>query len=335
MKNTRLSLEGKFLTMGLLLAVLLAWQWLPMPRPAGSQPVNPVLGDASYVARFGALPTGASDEDSRIQTHLAYAEAYLRAHTPAELPPAQRQRRTHLLCLLRTYWQAGVFPRNYDYANERRPCFIDRTGRICAVGYLVEQTAGRAAAEAVNQRHQYDEVLAMHDATLNQWAAGNGLSVRECAMIQPTYQGPVVGGNSIEAGYGISSAVLSGFNVTALMLNRPASLPQGREGRFLPALAVMSGAVQIVVGATNFPKVVEVSPGFNRYPPTVEQNQSQTILSIANIGLGTATLLLGTWNLLHKPTAAPAARTSWNVGPAPAAPGQLAGGASLYLTRRL
>jgi len=321
----------------LLLATLVIWQERPTPRPAGNQAINPVLGDASYVARFGALPTGASDEDSRIQTHLAYTEAYLRAHTPAKLPLAQRQRRTHLLDLLRTYWQAGVFPRNYDYANQRRPCFIDRAGRICAVGYLVEQTAGHAAAEAVNQRHQYDEVLAMHDATLNQWAAGNGLSVRECAMIQPTYgyyPSPTVGGNNINTGYGVSSAVLGGANVTMLLLNRPALLPPGREDRLLPALAVMSGMAQIVVGASNFPEKV-VDPGFGRYPTTVVPNESQKLLSIANIGLGTATLLLGTWNLLHKPATAPAARTSWNVGPAPAAPGQLAGGASLYLTRRL
>jgi hypothetical protein len=71
--------------------------------------------------------------------------------------------------------------------DDRKPCFIDDGGNICAVGYLVEQTAGRAAAEAINARHQYDELLAMDDPTLLAWATKSGFTLTELAMIQPTY----------------------------------------------------------------------------------------------------------------------------------------------------
>lgn len=289
-----------------------------------TQPINPLLGDASYVARFGTVPSATAAEDLRIQTHLAYVEQVLRARPVAHLPARLRQRRAHSLNLLRAYWQAGVFPRNYAYAGRRQPCFIDRAGRICAVGYLVAQTAGRPVAELVNQRHQYDEVLAMHDATLDEWVAGSGLSLRECAMIQPAYGGPT----TIEPAYGISSAALSGANVAALLLNRPAALPAGRAGRLLPAVAVLTGTAQAALGVVNYPR----QDGYSIYQN--EPKESKKILSMTNIGLGTATLLLGAWNLLHQPAPAASPRTSWSVGPAPAAPGQ-SGGASLYLTRRL
>ncbi|MEJ7663204.1 MAG: hypothetical protein WKG07_28520 [Hymenobacter sp.] len=66
-----------------------------------------MVGDVSYVARFGEAPTATTPDLVRIQTHLAYAEQQLRQRTPAGLPAAQRQRRAQLLDLLHDYWQAG------------------------------------------------------------------------------------------------------------------------------------------------------------------------------------------------------------------------------------
>lgn len=297
--------------------------------PVTLAPVNPVVGDASYVARFGRGPTARTPDALRIQTHLVYAELLLRQRTPAGLPAALRQRRAHLLDLLHTYWQAGVFPRNEASDGQRHPCFIDRAGRLCAVGYLVAQTAGRPAAERINQRFQYSNLLDVHDAALSRWVASSGLSLTDCALIQPTYgpiYTPVATGNNIPVGYGATSAVLGGLNLSAIALN--SSEAGHQSGRWLPLLTMASGATQAMLGATRFPD--NPQPGFSGTPPT---NESQKNLSIANLGIGTATLLFGTWNLLHRPARPP--RTAWNVGPAPGVVAARPPGWCLAMTRRL
>ncbi|TDN38994.1 hypothetical protein E4631_12535 [Hymenobacter sp. UV11] len=285
-------------------------------------PVNAVVGDASYLAFFGEAPTAATPDFLRIQTHLAYAEQLLRQRTPAGLPAAQRQRRAQLLDLLHSYWQAGVFPHNEAPDGQRHPCFIDGTGRICAVGYLVEQTASRAAAERINRRFQYQDITQMRDVALSRWVAGSGLSVADCALIQPTYnfQQP----ETLTNGYATSSALLGGANLAAIALNRSAAGQQ--TGRWLPLLTMATGATQAIVGMGNFPSE-------DNYYST--SGDARRYVSIANVGVGTATLLFGTWSLLHRSAAnSQLPRTSWNVGPSPAGGGQLASGTSLFVTRR-
>ncbi len=298
------------------------------PALGALAPVNPVVGDASYVARFGRGPTARTPDALRVQTHLAYAEQQLRRRTPAHLPAARRQRRAHLLDLLHAYWQAGVFPRNEAPDGQRHPCFIDRAGRLCAVGYLVAQTAGRPAAERINQRFQYRNLLDMHDAALRRWVAGSGLSLADCALIQPTYgpvYTPVATGNNVPVGYGAASAVLGGANAAAIALNSSAAGQQ--TGKWLPLLTMASGAAQVVLGATRFPDGPQ--PGFGGTPPP---NESQKTLCFANLGVGTATLLFGTWNLLHRPAQGP--RAAWNVAPAPGGATRPSGWC-LAMTRRL
>lgn len=300
--------------------------------PGALAPVNPVVGDASFVARFGRGPTVDTPDALRIQTHLAYAEQQLRQRTPGALPAALRQRRAHLLNLLHAYWQAGVFPQNAAPDGRRHPCFIDGSGRICAVGYLVEQTAGRAAAERINRRFQYSNLLDMRDDALGRWVAQSGLSLADCALIQPSYgpvYTPVATGNNIPNGYGTASAVLGGLNVSAVALN--ASDAGHQAGRWLPWLTMASGTTQIVLGATRFPD----APATTFNGAALPTNESQKLLSMANIGVGTATVLFGAWNLLHRPAAtSQAPRTSWNVGPAPAGAGPRPDGMSLFLARR-
>lgn len=85
--------------------------------------------------------------------------------------------------------------------------------------------------------------------------------------------------------------------------------------------------INTLVGATNFPSETadyKASSDARRY------------VSIANVGVGTATLLFGTWSLLHRGGTASSQlpRTSWNVGPSPAGGGQPANGTSLFVTRR-
>jgi hypothetical protein len=123
------------------------------PSVDTSQLVNPVLGDISYESKFGLKPNAATDNNLRIRTHLEYVENLLRNKDVSELSADLQTKRNHLLDLLHDYWTNGVFPKNYDYADQRKPCFIDKDGTICAVGYLVEQTTGRQVADNINSKH--------------------------------------------------------------------------------------------------------------------------------------------------------------------------------------
>lgn len=151
-------------------------------------PINAILRDFSYTQKFGHAPDEKSDETVRIKTHLEFVEKVLRMKDVSSLPVALQKNRMHVIDLLHDYWTAGIFPRNFDFPDMRIPCFIDRENRICAVGYLVEQTAGREIAEQINSEFQYSNLLDMSDATIDSWIASSGLTKKECAMIQPTYE---------------------------------------------------------------------------------------------------------------------------------------------------
>lgn len=188
--------------------------------------------------------------------------------------------------------EVGIFPRNYDHPEGRVPCFIDRDGRICAVGYLVEQTAGRDAAERINRAHQYDAILAMNDAAVDDWIAGSGLSKEEAAMIQPTY-GPVSYAEPIPGGYAIGTALLSGTNlaVGAVNAGQLHSRPTSRGAAFA---GLLTGAGQIVLGIAKYP-VDEAGGGWGGIVPS---SNGLRAVSMVNIGVGTATVVLSAWNLI-------------------------------------
>lgn len=149
--------------------------------------INPIIGDQSYFMKYGVLPNDQTNDHDRIQTHLAYAEFLMRTTDVSHLSPEENTKRNHTLDLLHEYWTRGQFPMNADYASERQPCFIDDNGTICAVGYLVEQTAGRNVAELISERHLYQTILEMKDPILDEWVQSSGLTLEECAIIQPSY----------------------------------------------------------------------------------------------------------------------------------------------------
>ena len=116
-----------------------------------SQWVNLILGDISYESAFGHKPDATTDNNLRIRTHLEYVENLLRNKNVSDLSTNLQTKRNHLLDLLHDYWTNGVFPKNYDYVDQRKPCFIDKDGTICAVGYLLEQTTSRQVADGITQ----------------------------------------------------------------------------------------------------------------------------------------------------------------------------------------
>jgi hypothetical protein len=272
-----------------------------------SEPVNAVLGDASFMALYGEAPGASASEDLRIRTHLQYVEELLRKATVTHLSSDQQRNRARILDHLHNYRLSGNFPRNYDHPGDRRPCFIDRDGNICAVGYLVEQTAGRELAEEINRHFQYAYISEMELPELANWVEASGLSLQECAMIQPQYQGwwPVPDNNHIEPGYAIGSAALSGANLSIMAING-IQLLNGRQTIAIPAIGLVTGTGQLVYGLGMYPR-----PGNNVVDNPVNRN-----VSMVNIGVGTSTLVLSAVNLA---TRKEDRRNAWNVFSMPVA----------------
>ena len=267
--------------------------------------VNPILGDISFETRFGYKPNATTDETLRIKVHLEYVEDLLRKKDVSRLPVDLQNKRNRLLDLLHDYWTNGRFPKNYDYPDQRKPCFIDNDGAICAVGYLIEKTSGRAVAEKINSKHKYEYLLAMNDVEVDKWILTSGLTKEECAMIQPEY-GPtgVYSYNYISPGYGISSSIIGGVNIS-MNTGNAIQIAKGSDNKMVPIIGLVTGAGQIALGSVMFPQEY-AGIGINR------TNESQKILSMVNIGLGTSTIVLSAWNLITN-RKQKEKRTTWNV----------------------
>ena len=82
-------------------------------------------------------------------------------------------------------------------------------------------------------------------------------------------------------------------------------ISKGAKNKTVPIIGLITGAGQITHGALNYPKDQITWSGINI-------NTSQRNLSLINIGLGTSTLLLSSWNLIinRKPKEK---SFSWNV----------------------
>jgi hypothetical protein len=287
------------------------------------QTVNAVVGDISYIQTFGHQPTKETDENARLQTHLKYVEKFLRNKNISSLTAEQKENRVKMLDLLNEYWIAGVFPKNYDYPDQRIPCFIDKDGNICAVGYLIEQTAGRQIAEKINSKFKYEYLLATNDQTVDSWIQASGLTKEECAMIQPTY-GTAPTNNYISPAYGVSSSLFGGLNLSLNTING-IQISKGANNKTVPILGLITGAGQITLGALNYPKEQMTMNG-------ILVNQSQRNLSLINIGLGTSTMILSSWNLItnRKPKEK---SLSWNIYSIPTQDSNT--GLGFSLTKRL
>jgi hypothetical protein len=261
-----------------------------------SQLINPIIGDISFETRFGYAPDEHTDNTLRIQTHLAYVEERLRSKDVSHLSEELQDNRNHLLNLLHAYWNAGIFPKNDDYPDQRKPCFIDKAGSICAVGYLVEQTAGRTVAEYINKRYQYDVLSDIHNPILDQWILKSGLTKEECATIQPMYRQ-----EPIPKAHVVSSSIFSGVNASVCVLNT-FQMAAGTSNGVLPVAGLVSGAGQIVLGISTFPEKYSMYRTGNR------QN-----LSWFNMGLGAFSMYMSTWNLFYQRKKKRSITTTWDI----------------------
>lgn len=260
-----------------------------------SNTVNSILGDISFEKKFGTSPDFLTDNNLRIQTHLEYVENLLRKKDVSWLPIELQEKRENILDKLHEYWVNGIFPKNYDYVNQRRPCFIDKDGSICAVGYLIEQTTSRQIAENINHKFKYDYLLDMDDEAIDSWILSNGLTKQECAMIQPAY-GPsptyTYPNDYIPTAYGVSSSILCGLNASLITVNGM-QIVRGYKNPALPIIGLASGVGQIILGATMWP-----ADQYDGWTGQTYSNNSQKTLCMVNIGIGTSTMILSTINLI-------------------------------------
>ncbi len=288
-----------------------------------NQTVNAIIGDISFIETLGQQPTSETDEKVRLQTHLKYVEKLLRNKDVSSLTKEQKANRLKMLDLLNEYWTAGVFPKNYDHPDQRIPCFIDKDGNVCAVGFLIEQTAGRQIAEEINSKFKYDYLLAMNDQTIDIWVQSSGFTKEECAMIQPAY-GPASTDNYISPTYGISSSLIGGLNLSLNTING-IQISKGGNNKTVPILGMVAGIGQVTLGVLNYP---EEQMSFNG----ILVNESQRNLSLINIGIGTSTIILSSWNLITNRN--PKEKSlSWNIYSFPTQENNM--GIGFRLTKRL
>ena len=176
-----------------LLASTTAYALPPGADPMLREGANHHKGDDSFVALFGRAPTEADDERLRMAVHLQYVHDWL-ASRPATRPELAGKRKA-LLAALQRYIAKGTTPQNTSLP-WRTPVFIDDQGNICAVGYLIESSVGRALPEKIAKLHKYDflEDIAASMPEVAQWIEESGLTLDELASIQPAYDEPSVEG---------------------------------------------------------------------------------------------------------------------------------------------
>ncbi|MBO6525331.1 MAG: hypothetical protein JJ971_15995 [Balneolaceae bacterium] len=253
-----------------------------------NQTINAVLGDVSFVDEFGRLPNDGDSETLRITTHLKYVTSLLESADVSHLSTSQLKNRQHLISLLKTYTEENPFPINYDYLNERRPTFIDKHGNICAVGYLVQQTAGQGAAKAINTEFKYEYLMEMESELLDGWLAESGLTKKEAAMIQPAYGPSETVENNIRTDYLVSSIGLAFLQVagTSYSLSDKYS---AKSGVYFSTFSSGLASTSIILGLYNLNRY-ESTKQSCCFSETTVVNEHKRNFSIANIAFGSASL---------------------------------------------
>ena len=148
-----------------------------------------MIGGESWVAAHGEVPGEEVGEVERIQTHLRHVISRLERVDVSALSPAQRANRAWALEGLSEYVEGGVFPQRDrgDGFSGRRPRFVDARGVHCAVGEMLRRTGHGALAQRIDGEHEFAFVPEIDTPGLARWASAFGFSVRELAMIQPSY----------------------------------------------------------------------------------------------------------------------------------------------------
>jgi hypothetical protein len=279
-------------------------------KPAGSATINQVIGDESYIRAYGEKPANDVPDPVRIRIHLEYVEDILRNRPSNHLTDSQKQNREKYLGLLRDYTELNKFPHNDGHPDDRRPTFISEDGRICAVGYLVEQTAGRKLAEVISLDYKYAYIPEIRHPQFLKWVEQSGFSMEELAMIQPMYgtiitEEKKVNVNKPGVPFSFGSALLGGVN--ALYFSNASADPwMFNNPVHNHWFGLTTGSASILLGALNMSNTeVYTTPqamicmGTCSVNEITETNHARTVIAAANIGVGLASVVRAGYHLVN------------------------------------
>ncbi|MBA2540979.1 MAG: hypothetical protein H0V17_15170 [Deltaproteobacteria bacterium] len=163
---------------------------LPNPDTRFRSGANHHVGDDSFVAKAERNAVdGVDGEKLRMKTHLVHVRALLASREATK--PELAGRRAELLGYLDDYIANGITPVNV-HLPWRSPVFIDDAGAICAVGYLIERSSGRALPERISKEHRFEvlEDISVAMPEVRDWISASGFTLEELASIQPAYSSP-------------------------------------------------------------------------------------------------------------------------------------------------
>lgn len=145
--------------------------------------INLVIGDINQNNKE-------KNEVKKIQTHLRYVKSILIYKDTSLLSEKQKQNRIKVINILQQYIDNGIFPEHNSMLSndlKRLPRFIDHNNVHCAVGYLILKTVDEELPKEINNEYEYSFVKDIDNQKLIDWADEYGLTLEECAMIQPAY----------------------------------------------------------------------------------------------------------------------------------------------------
>jgi len=162
---------------------------LPNPDARFRAGANHHLGDDSFVAKHARSPGVDDTEKARMKDHLEHIRGVLTSRPATK--PELASRRAELLGYLDDYIAHGITPTN-AHLPWRAPVFIDDQGAVCAVGYLIERSVGRALPETIAKDHRYEFLEEIEETMpeVRSWIVSSGFTLDELASIQPAYSSP-------------------------------------------------------------------------------------------------------------------------------------------------
>ncbi|MBL7989156.1 MAG: hypothetical protein JNJ94_13915 [Chlorobi bacterium] len=156
----------------------------PAPEIIGNRPSTIITTDIQFNQLSPEIRDDLALQHGNHTRRLQAVESLLRRHDASWMTPELQAERARNLDRLRDYWQRGEYPINYEHPGAWEPVFIDLDGNICAVGYLVEQSLGRKAAEQINSRYHFAAIRQIDAPELNEWIKNSGLTYEEVVAIQ-------------------------------------------------------------------------------------------------------------------------------------------------------
>ena len=147
------------------------------------------ISDISFIEGHSKHNLKKISEVQRIQIHLRYVINKLNKSDISFLNDSQKRARKDVIKKLSIYCENGKFPKHEKLIKgyKRKPRFIDHNGTHCAIGHLMKVTGYQNLAKEINNEFEYDYVKNIKKPEMLEWAKKHGLTVEECAMIQPAY----------------------------------------------------------------------------------------------------------------------------------------------------